>query len=300
MSARARALLITVLAMACQAPEPEDAPEPEAPRHRRDGGGGGGGPSKATGTVEGIVRYEGALPPVLPVTMTGARATECAAARGVYELSVVRGPEGGLANTFVSVEGITAEERGENPPGVTRTVVIDGCVVKPYVMDATVGDSLEIRNEDEHIYLCSLTGTPEQILKQGVLPGQATTYQLDQPGGRHIDCTTDHPWLTGHLLISRHPFHAVTTASGRFVIENVPAGRHRVAAWHPTQRQASADVVVPPGGVGRVELVFHARATPPGADVDPTRGVEVLPTKRMQGVRIPPAPAKAPAPPAAP
>ena len=160
---------------------------------------------------------------------------------------------------------------------VTRTVVIDGCVIKPFVMDATVGDSLEIRNEDEHIYLCTLMGGPEQILKQGVLPGQATTYAIERPGGRHIDCTVDHPWLTGHLLIARHPYHAVTTASGRFVIDDVPAGRHRVAAWHPTQRQVMADVVVPPGGVGRVELVYHAQPTAPAAET-PDAGAAGRPT----------------------
>jgi hypothetical protein len=285
-SGRAHPLLLIGLALSCHAPEPEDAPEPAHAR-RRDGGtdAGGGGRARATGRVEGIVRYEGELPPNLSVPMTGARAADCMAARGVYELSVVRGPEGGLANVFVSIEGIPAEERGDSPPAVTRTVVIDGCVVKPYVMDATVGDTLEVRNEDEHVYLCTLAGGPEAILKQGALPGQATSFGLSRAEGRRLDCTTDHPWLRGHVLVARHPYHAVTTASGRFVIENVPAGRHRVAAWHPTQRQASADVVVPEGGVGRAEIVFHARALPapspdaaaPGPDAGTRRATPVVP-----------------------
>lgn len=289
MNGRAPRLLLIGLALSCHAPEPEDAPEP-APARRRDGGtdaGGGGRAASRTGRVEGIVRYEGDLPPNLAVPMTGPRTADCMDARGVYELSVVRGPDGGLANVFVSVEGIPAEQRGDNPPAVTRTVVIDGCVVKPYVIDATVGDTLEVRNEDEHVYLCTVTGGPEAILKQGALPGQATSFGLSRAGGGRLDCTTDHPWLTGHVLVARHPYHAVTTASGRFVIENVPAGRHRVAAWHPTQRQASEEVVVPAGGVGRVELVYHARAIPaprpdavaPGPDAGARRVVPPSPGK---------------------
>src|SRR5262249_35646702 len=94
-----------------------------------------------------------------------------------------------------------------------------------------------------------------------------------------------HPWLAGHVLVARHPFHAVTTASGRFTIENVPAGRHRVAAWHPTQRQEMAEVVVPPGGVGRVEIVYHARAAgPAGRPTDPTATPDAGPRRLVPTV----------------
>lgn len=295
MSRPARVLLGLALALSCQAPEPEDAPEP-APARGRDGGAGGGAAAPgARGRVEGIIRYEGDLPPNLPVSMTGPRAADCMDAKGVYELSVVRGPGGGLANVFVSVEGVSEEARGENPPPVTRTVVIDGCVVKPYVMDATVDDTLEVRNEDEHVYLCTLAGGPESILKQGALPGQATTFALGRAGGRRLDCTTDHPWLYGHVLVARHPFHAVTTASGRFLIENVPPGRYRVQSWHPTQRQESADVVVPAGGVGRVEIVYHARPAPPAA---PDAGTVPTAPGKMRGTTkaLPAGPSSASAP----
>jgi len=147
-------------------------------------------------------------------------------------------------------------------------------------MDATLGDTLEIRNEDDHVYLCTIAGTPAAILKQGVLPGQSMTWPIDAPGGRRIDCTTDHPWLIGHLLIAQHPWHAVTTASGRFVIEDVPAGRYTVQAWHPTQRQASATVMVPAGGVGRVEIVYHSTAAAPsGEGGQPDRPAPAVPGK---------------------
>lgn len=184
------------------------------------------------------------------------RARLCDSAKGVYEMSVVRGPGSGLANAFVSVEGVP---EGEARPPQTRTIAIDGCVIKPYVIDGTAGDSLEIRNEDEHVYLCALGSGPDLAFRQGVLPDRSSTFQLDRPGGRRIDCTQDHPWLKGHALVARHPYHAVTTASGRFSIDGVPPGHYTVQAWHPTQRQASAEVTVPPGGAGRVEVVYRSR-----------------------------------------
>lgn len=227
------------------------------------------------------MRFEGDLPPSLPVPMTGARAAECAAAKGVYELSVVRGPDGGLANALVSVEGVPENLRPARTEGTsqTRTIAIDGCVIKPYVIDATQGDVLEIRNEDEHVYLCSILGSPDAILKRGVLAGQSTTWNLETPGFHRIDCTTDHPWLKAHLATVQHPWHAVTTASGRFVIEDVPVGRYRVQAWHPTQRLASAEVVVPANGVAHVEIVYHAQPSRPAAPAAPTP-TKAPPTKR--------------------
>ncbi len=208
--------------MCCRAPEPEDSPRDRGGSKARKAA-----PTGRPGRVEGIVRYEGDLPPPLPVNLTGPHAAVCDSAKGVYEMSVVRGPGGGLANAFISVEGVPeGEARGPQ----TRTIAIDDCVLKPYVIDGTVGDTLEIRNEDEIVYLCALGGGPEAAFKQGVLPDRSSSFQLDRPGGRRIDCTQDHPWLKGHVLVARHPYHAVTTASGRFAIENVPPGRYTVQA----------------------------------------------------------------------
>lgn len=240
-----------LLGVGCRAPEPGDSPRDRGGAKTRKAA-----PAGRPGRVEGIVRYEGELPPPLPVNLTGPHAAVCDSAKGVYEMSVVRGPGGGLANAFVSVEGVP---EGEPRPPQTRTIAIDGCVIKPYVIDGTAGDSLEIRNEDDHVYLCALGSGPDLAFRQGVLPDRSSTFALDRPGGRRIDCTQDHPWLKGHALVARHPYHAVTTASGRFAIDGVPPGRYTVQAWHPTQRQASAEVTVPPGGVGRVEVVYRSR-----------------------------------------
>lgn len=263
-------LAVAVAAAGCRAPEPEDAPEPGGSTKTR--------PAKQPpvvrkGRIEGFVRYEGELPPPLPVEMSGPRATACAAAKGVYELSVVRGPEGGLANALVSVEGVPADKRPARSASTsqTRTIAIDGCVVKPYVIDATLEDTLEIRNEDDHVYLCNLSGSPDAMLKRGILPGQSMTWSLATPGFSRISCTTDHPWLFGHLAVVQHPWHAVTTASGRFTIEDVPVGSYTVQAWHPTQRLASSRVEVRADGVTQVEIVYRARPTKAPAKTAPRR-----------------------------
>ncbi|AMV28759.1 ECF RNA polymerase sigma factor SigE [Gemmata sp. SH-PL17] len=44
--------------------------------------------------------------------------------------------------------------------------------------------------------------------------------------------STVHPWMTGFVWAFDHPYFAVTDASGRFTIENAPAGKWRLVAWH--------------------------------------------------------------------
>lgn len=41
-----------------------------------------------------------------------------------------------------------------------------------------------------------------------------------------------HPWMKSHWLILDHPYMAVSNADGRFMIANLPEGRHELRLWH--------------------------------------------------------------------
>ena len=45
----------------------------------------------------------------------------------------------------------------------------------------------------------------------------------------------------------KNPHYGVTGGDGSFTIENVPAGKHKVVAWHPFAGQVEADVEVKDG-----------------------------------------------------
>ena len=41
-----------------------------------------------------------------------------------------------------------------------------------------------------------------------------------------------HAWMKAYWLVLDHPYAAITDKQGRFVIENMPPGKHIFRVWH--------------------------------------------------------------------
>ena len=46
----------------------------------------------------------------------------------------------------------------------------------------------------------------------------------------YIKCDV-HPWMKTWVLVSDHPYYAVTDSNGDYEIKNVPAGTYEVVCW---------------------------------------------------------------------
>ena len=55
------------------------------------------------------------------------------------------------------------------------------------------------------------------------------------------------------ILVVENPYYALVSESGRFQMDDVPAGRYRVVV-ETFDRRAQADVVIPEGGNATVAL----------------------------------------------
>ena len=50
------------------------------------------------------------------------------------------------------------------------------------------------------------------------------------------------------VVVTEHPFYAISDPEGRFTLEGLPPGRYKVRLWHETLGTMTRDVDVPASG----------------------------------------------------
>ncbi len=128
-------------------------------------------------------------------------------------------------------------------PNKPRTMGIVDQVNKTFVpglLPIVVGTSVRFPNHDQihhHVYSFSPTKTFELPLYKGE---DAAPVLFDKVGVVKIGCNI-HDWMSGIILVLPSPHFAVTDATGRFVLEDMPSGAYTVAAWHALSRMKPED-----------------------------------------------------------
>ena len=86
-------------------------------------------------------------------------------------------------------------------------------------------------------------------------PNGKMAYKIKSEERRPTKVVCDiHPWMTSYIMITDHPFVAVTKADGSFEIHGVPAGTQNLIVWQSKNGYVNSGgnkgeaVTVPAGG----------------------------------------------------
>ena len=210
------------------------------------------------GTITGKVILDGKKPPALayslvtnPDTAFCGRISTGTGWRVVDEFEV--GPEGGLKNTVVFLEGI--QQGKPFPDKASAKVMVEDCVFAPWVMAVRDQQPIHIVNMDPIIhdvlvYETAPFGTkvmlhrplrlnphhPKNLLMDHQhKPGEAMIDKVNFSRGRRIfylECGF-HTYMQSWGLAVENPYYAVTDDKGYFTIPDVPEGVYTMIAWHP-------------------------------------------------------------------
>jgi plastocyanin len=109
------------------------------------------------------------------------------------------------------------------------------CMYTPRIQGVVAGQSIEIKNSDATLHNVHTYKGSESWFNQAQPKGSAsmTKESPEDPTVVKFSCDV-HPWMRGFVVVTDHPFFAVSGADGSFTIDKVPAGKYKLEAWHTT------------------------------------------------------------------
>ncbi len=187
------------------------------------------------GTVRGSVRLEGEIPRKLQLIVSK-DAKYCGVNKSLPRLRV--GKTMGVQDAIVWLEDVS---EGKRMASGNKQLNLDQfkCEYKPHVLLLPYGSSLDIVNSDPilhnvHAYDEGDAGRTLFNIAQPI-KGQRTTVkqtQFKKPGLYSATCDAGHPWMNAYIMVTGHPYYALTDVNGNFILENVPPGTYKLKMWH--------------------------------------------------------------------
>jgi hypothetical protein len=219
------------------------------------------------GTVTGTVQFSGDLPP--PISFELRRYPDrvyCGALsdgtgyRLLREVAV--GAQQGLKDVIVMIEGV---EKGKPFEFTETKLEANICQFIPFVSVMRENHPLTVTNLDQVSHDLQIYERDQEhvfIMFHRPALTKSGTSDIIRFTGKRRDVTMQcgmHPFMQGHGLAVENPYFAVTGLDGTFTIKDLPAGTHRIKAWHPILGEKVQDVTVAANGTTSLGFSFEAK-----------------------------------------
>jgi len=135
----------------------------------------------------------------------------------------------------------------------------------PRIQIARSGAPLILRNSDSTLHVLridSMSGTNgSKTLLQVATPyaGYEKKYQLahfSEPTLLQVSSANGQDGMAAYIAVMPHPWAVLTDEDGKFVLRNVPAGKHKIYAWHEVLGTLVHEVQVNGTRTGAVDFQF--------------------------------------------
>jgi plastocyanin len=201
------------------------------------------------GSISGTITYGGTPPPAKTIKAT--KDTEACGATVPDETLVVGGDKG-IKNAVVRITDIKKGKKWEPKAVVDQKK----CHFQPHVTVAQAGGDVKILNSDgilHNIHTYSTANPPINVAQPKFK--KEMTQKFAKPEIIKITCDA-HNWMLGWLVVSDHPYVAVTDEKGTFKLTDVPPGDYKVEIWHETLGKTEKTVKVAAKGDAKLDHTF--------------------------------------------
>ena len=216
-----------------------------------------------TGSITGIVKFDGKQAPRRPIDMSTDAFCNNAHDEPARQETFVFGENDTLQNVFVY---ITGGLEGKDIPDPERQAVLDqhGCVYTPHVSGVVTGQTLTIKNSDQTLHNVKLVNPQKNpAFNQSTLAGASmdkTFSNVEMPLSFACDV---HAWMNAYVYVVAHPFFAVTQDKGTFEIHGLPPGKYQVSVSHEFSRfepvEGTVEVTVAAGQKAEANFTYQVK-----------------------------------------
>jgi plastocyanin len=209
---------------------------------------------KAGATIRGTVKVEGKLAKLPPLQITKYKDV----CKDVPNESLIVGPGQGVRYAVVTLEGMTKGKAVEKETAHELDNL--RCRFLPHVQAASVGQFIVFKNSDPILHTAHAFFTSEQQpqFNVGLFPGRVSRKPLITTGVAKIQCEV-HPWMTAYIVVTDHPYHAVTDSYGEYLINDIPAGNYRLKVWHESLATEEKPVEAKAGATIKMDFVLKSK-----------------------------------------
>jgi plastocyanin len=195
------------------------------------------------GTLKGHVKYDGKPPRAKRLKMDADPVCGSAHSGPVFSESFKMADDGSMAEALVYLRNVSYSGGAPSEPAVLDQV---GCIYEPHVFGMMAGQDLLIKNSDatlHNIHSMPKVNKEFNFAMPKVVKEKTATFGKSEPAPFYIKCDV-HPWMKTWVLVSDHPYFAVTDASGNFSIDGIPPGTYEVVCWQEKFKKKSLTATV--------------------------------------------------------
>jgi plastocyanin len=117
------------------------------------------------------------------------------------------------------------------------------CSFTPRVVLVPGGGTVEFLNSDRLLHNLHATPKHNAAFNRTQPKGRTIPVTFAKPEFVPIACDL-HSWMRGWVVVTDHPFYAVTDGDGAFTLGEVPAGRYTLSVWQETLGTVSRSVEI--------------------------------------------------------
>ena len=214
------------------------------------------GPGKST--LVGVVTWKGT--PGKPKPLDLSKDPGCAKMRladPLFSESVVAGPGGTLANVVVYISAGDADSLSAPPVAVTFDV--RGCRYTTHVLAVQTGQEIRISNSDPVQHSIHPVAKVNREWNHIQPPGTPPfSYSYEKEEFIPVKCNI-HPWEQAYFAILHTGHFSVTAENGLFRLQDLPAGKYHLTAWHEWLGTLSQEVTLAEGETRSAFFAFPAQ-----------------------------------------